>query len=229
MALNTSAAAAAVCAGASTVEGIDVSSFDGTIDWTAVAASKGFAFARMSDGTGFVDPTFSENYLGIRAAGMARGAYQLFEPAQDPVAQAELLLQNISVPLQPGDLPPALDVEITGGQSAATIATNVQTWATTVQNAIGKPPIIFASAVFWNNDVQSSALANNPLWVVQWNVSCPTLPSAWSSWLFWMHADDGSVDGVSGQVDLDTFNGSALQLQALIENDRLFANGFELP
>ena len=221
------AEATTVCSGVSTLEGIDVSSYEGVVDWQAVAASKVFAFARVSDGTGFVDPNFSGNYLGIRAAGMARGVYQTFEPAQDPIAQANLLLQKIQVPLEQGDLPPALDVEITGGLAPGVIAANIQTWTTAVANATGKPPIIFVGRYFWDNDVQSSAFASNPLWVVQWTGSCPDLPAAWSTWLFWQHSYTGTVDGVSGQVDLDTFNGSEQQLKTLITNDRLFADRFE--
>ena len=217
---------AGTCSGPSTLEGIDVSHYDGDVDWEAVAATKSFAFARVSDGTS-VDPTFAQNYAGIRAAGMVRSGYQTFEPAEDPVAQANLVLQEISVPLQPGDLPPALDVEITGGQSPATLASNIQTWITTIQNAIGKPPIIYVSAAFWNTDVQSMNFSDIPLWVGNWNVSCPTLPTGWTSWLFWQHSDSGSVAGVSDMVDLDTFNGSAQDLAALVQNDRVFSDGFE--
>lgn len=227
LALPCADAAAGVCAGASTLEGIDVSSYEGVVDWPSVAATKSFAIARVSSGLDLLDPTFAQNYTGIRAAGMVRGAYQTFRPDEDPVAQANLLLQKISVPLLPGDLPPALDVEITDGQSPATIAANIQTWSSTVQNATGKPPLIFVGSSFWNADVQSSALASNPLWIVQWNVSCPTLPTPWTAWLFWMHSDAGAVAGITGDVDLDTFNGSEQDLLDLVDNDRLFANGFE--
>lgn len=219
--------ATVVCAGLSTLEGIDVSSYEGEVDWQAVAASKAFAFARVSDGTGYLDPYFSRNYLRIRAAGMARGAYQLFEPAQDPVAQAELLLQKIPVPLEQGDMPPALDVEITAGLAPEVIAANIQAWAAAVQDATGKAPIIFVGRYFWDDYVQASAPAGSPLWVVQWTGDCPNLPTAWSDWLLWQHSYTGAVDGVTGDVDLDTFNGSAQQLQALVENDRLFVDGFD--
>lgn len=227
IALSLRADATTVCSGAATLEGIDVSAYDGAIDWTLVAATKAFAFARVSDGTGAVDPTFAGNYAGIRAAGMARGAYQTFEPAQDAVAQAQLLLQQIPVPQEHGDLPPALDVELTGGQTPAAIASAVQAWVTTVQAATGKAPLIFTGRFFWDDDVQSTALSGYPLWTMQWSGSCPTLPAAWNGWLIWQHSDSGIVSGVSGAVDLDTFNGSAQQLQALTQEDRVFLDGFE--
>jgi lysozyme len=68
--------------------------FDGTINWTQVQGSgKAFAFARVSDGTD-VDSSFDTNYAAIKAAGLIRGAYQFLEPAQDPVAQTNLLLSG---------------------------------------------------------------------------------------------------------------------------------------
>ncbi|MCG5077428.1 GH25 family lysozyme [Paraburkholderia tagetis] len=201
----------AVCPGSTTLQGVDVSSFQGTIDWNAVAKSGiQFAYARVGDGT-TPDTMFDVNYAGIKAAGLARGAYQFLEPSQDPAAQAALILQKVG----PGDLPPALVVEVTSGQSAATIAATIQAWVTTVQNATGRPPIIYTAASFWNSAVGSSAFGGDPLWVANLGVNCPTLPIGWSNWTFWQYADNGLVSGISGGVDLDKFNGSLADLNNL--------------
>src|SRR5437762_13109271 len=73
-----------VCVGSATVEGLDVSVYEGTIDWTAVAASgKGFVISRIGDGLG-EDPTFDGNYAAIRAHGMIRGSYPFFRAGRDP-------------------------------------------------------------------------------------------------------------------------------------------------
>src|SRR5579871_5288706 len=73
----------------SMVEGIDVSYYDGNVSWSSVRASgRQFAIARVSDGTGFMDPKFAANWSGIKAAGMVRGVYQFFRPEDDAVAQA---------------------------------------------------------------------------------------------------------------------------------------------
>lgn len=223
-----SCATAAICAGTSTLQGVDVSSFNGTVDWSAVASSgKTFAYARVSDGTTFIDPTFDQNYAGIKTAAMARGAYQTFEPAQDPIAQATLLLEKLALPLQTGDLPPALDLEVTGGQSASTIAAGIQTWLTTVRSSTGRMPVIFTSRYFWDDSVQATTFGDYPLWVIQWGVTCPTLPIGWSEWKFWMYSYTGSVSGISGQADLDEFNGSQQDLNAIATNDFIFVSGFE--
>ena len=87
---------ATVCPGSNKVYGIDVSYYQGTINWASVkAAGKQFAIIRVSDGTGFLDPKFASNWRNAKAAGIAVGAYQFFRPNQDATAQAELgLLAN---------------------------------------------------------------------------------------------------------------------------------------
>jgi GH25 family lysozyme M1 (1,4-beta-N-acetylmuramidase) len=209
------ALAAVVCPSGSVLEGVDVSEFDGSIDWTQVAASgRAFAFARLGDGSAFVDPTFDTNYAAIKAAGLIRGAYQFFEPAQDPVAQANFLLSKIGA-LRQGDLPPVLDVEATGGQSPATIVANIQTWISTVQQATGVTPMIYTAAGFWDGSVGSSAFMADPLFVANFGATCPDLPTGWMSWQFWQYSDTGSVPGIADSVDLDRFNGSMSDLVLL--------------
>src|SRR5262245_36875474 len=108
---GTTEQAATVCAPGATVDGIDVSYYQGTIDWGAVKADGiDFAFIRTTDGTGFEDPRYDENRAGARAAGVLRGTYQFFRPTDDPIAQADLLLARLGD--DPDDLPPVLDVEV---------------------------------------------------------------------------------------------------------------------
>jgi lysozyme len=206
---------AAVCPAGSTVQGVDVSQYQGTVNWSSVKSSGVvFAYARVSDGQ-YLDTQFNTNYAAMKTAGLFRGAYQFFEPAEDPTAQANIMINAIGY-LQPGDLPPQLDVEVTGGQSAATIIAHIQTWVNAVQSGTGRVPIIYTAASFWNGSAgASSAFSTNPLWVANWNVTCPTLPTAWSNWLIWQYSDSGSVSGISGPVDLDEFNGSLADLDIM--------------
>src|SRR5437016_1378083 len=78
----------AVCPTGAQAYGIDVSYYDGTIDWAAVyGAGKRFAIIRVSDGTGFIDPQFARNWANARGAGFIRAPYQFFRAGQDPTAQ----------------------------------------------------------------------------------------------------------------------------------------------
>lgn len=202
-----------VCPAGATVKGIDVSYYQGTIDWNAVHNDGyDFAITRVSDGTGFNDPKFDQNWAGIKAAGMIRGAYQFFRPAQDPVAQANLVVSRVGA-LGPGDLPVTCDVEVADGVGAAAYEANIKTWVDIVQAGTGKPPMIYTGKYFWNGNVNSTAQSNLPLWIAVWGATCPDLPNAWSDWAFWQYSATGSVAGIAGDVDLDKFNGSLAQLQ----------------
>lgn len=205
--------AATVCASGSVVQGVDVSVYQGTINWSDVkAAGIDFAIARISDGTD-LDSDFSTNWSGMQAAGIVRGAYQYFEPGEDPTDQANIVISAVGK-LGSGDLPVTADMETTGSQSAATIAANLQTWAAAVQTGTGKAPMIYTAEGYWNGDVNSTAFGSNPLWVANWGVSCPDLPNGWTAWEFWQDSDSGTVNGISGAVDLDEFNGTLAQLQS---------------
>src|SRR5687768_1787101 len=97
----TEARAETVCADGETVDGIDVSYWQGAIDWPAVAADGiEFAFIRASHGLGTVDTRYQENWAGARAAGIMRGTYQYFSPGEDVIAQADLMLEMMG-PLEP--------------------------------------------------------------------------------------------------------------------------------
>ena len=203
------------CASGSTTRGVDVSEFQGSVDWHAAhAAGIRFGIARVSDGTGHHDTQFAHNWSHMKSAGVVRGAYQFFRPGEDPKAQARLLLQKVKDAggFADDDLPPTLDVEVTDGVSHATIGSRVRAWVDYVADAIGRKPMVYTAPGFWDGIGAPSGLSTAPLWVANWEVSCPDVPSHWSKWTFWQTADNGHVSGISGAVDLDRFNGSASAL-----------------
>lgn len=206
-----------VCPEGDTVFGIDVSYYQGTIDWDAVAADGvEFAFVRVSDGLGYPDSQFDANWQGAADAGILRGVYQFFRSDEDPVEQANYLLTQMGT-LGDGDLPPVIDVESTDGQSASTIASNVQAWIDTVETATGRMPIIYTGSYFWQDNVGSDAFSSYPLWTAHYGVSCPNIATQWDDWTFWQYSSSGSVAGISGNVDTNWFNGSLTDLLALAE------------
>ena len=205
---------ATVCPGSNKVYGIDVSYYQGVINWSSVkAAGKQFAIIRVSDGTGFLDPKFVVNWKNAKAAGLAVGAYQFFRPNQDATAQADLFVNQLNaVGFGANDLPPVIDVEVTGGVSGGTVAARVNTWLNRVKSRTGRLPALYTSPGFW------SGIGNptpNPLpyiWDAHWGVSCPSLPPAWPRLRFWQYSSKGSVPGISGDVDLDIYNGTLTEL-----------------
>jgi lysozyme len=115
----------------------------------------------------------------IKSVGLVRGAYQYFEPGQDALAQADMVVQKVGL-LGPGDLPVQLDMEATGGQSSATIVSKAKAWSDRVTAGTGKRPMVYTARYFWNDNVGSTDFASYPLWVANYGVSCPNTPDAWS-------------------------------------------------
>ena len=205
-----------VCASGSTLRGIDVSYYQGSVDWAKVKSSgRAFAFARVSDGTSHIDSKFSSNWPKMKSAGLTRGAYQFFRPARDPSAQAQVFLDKLAAAggLRAGDLPPVLDLETSDGVASSTVVARAKTWLNKVQSATGIKPIIYTGRQMEN--VLGTSFSLYYLWVANYGVSCPGLPRGWTSWKFWQSSQTGSVSGVSGPVDLDTFNGSSSALAAI--------------
>lgn len=210
-----------MCGDGPVVNGMDVSYYDTSIDWsTAKAAGIDFAFIRVTDGTQYRDPKFADYWAGARAAGVIRGGYQFFRPAEDPIEQADLMLSLMGA-LQPGDLPPVLDVEVSGSLSPTQVAANVHAWVDHVTTAIGRAPIVYAGLYSWADLTGSADLTSSPLWVAQYTTAaCPNIPSPWTKWLFWQHSNTGAVDGVvSSELDLNVFNGTLDQLKAFAGAD----------
>ena len=196
-----------VCADGPTVDGIDVSKWQGSIDWRAVASDGvEFAFIRVSDGLQYNDEYFDANWSGARANGIIRGAYQFFRPGQDAVAQADFLLSRMG-PLEPGDLPPVIDVEATDGQSPAVMVEKIRQWLDRVESVLGVQPIIYSGKYFWQDNVRSEAFNHYPLWIPLYGPVCPNLPDQWTEWVFFQTSSSGRVSGVSGNVDTNLFNG----------------------
>jgi len=209
-------------AGATMLEGIDVSHWQGTINWTKVAAAgKKFAIIKatdgqvQSDGKLYIDPMYATNHAQAKAAGLWTGAYHYARPstnAGDAIAEADHFASVMN--LGAGDLIPALDLEDTGGMSISALQTWVTRFLDEVTLKIGVRPMIYTSPSFWKNkmgDTRKLADAGyTVLWIAHWNVAAPTVPAEnWGGhgWTFWQYTSDGSVSGITGRVDLDRFNG----------------------
>jgi lysozyme len=207
------------CPSATTVKGVDVSHYDGAIDWPTVhAAAISFAFVKATESTDYTDPQFAGNWAAMKSAGVVRGAYHFFHPDVDPSAQMTFFLHTIESAggLVAGDLPPAIDFEVTNGVADATIAANLKTAILALQTATGMTPIVYTSPSFANGILPAGFGSTSTLWVANWQVSCPSLPAAWTGWKFWQSSDSGKVPGISSAaVDLDEFDGTLDELQML--------------
>jgi lysozyme len=189
--------------------GIDVSHYQGRIDWHAVSGDGiGFAYMKATEGATFVDRAFARNWSGAGEAGIVRGAYHRFRAGQDAVAQANHFLAV--VPLRDGDLPPVLDVESTDGVSDARLVRGVRAWLAEVERRTGKRPIVYTKPGFRRAHL-GNALDDYPLWIAEYGVDSPSV----ARWHIWQHSEHGRVAGIDRAVDLDRFNGSHAELRRL--------------
>ena len=206
------------------LDGIDLHDAQGAVEWHRVAdAGNRFAFVRAAYGDR-ADKMVAQNYAGAKAAGLATGLYHFYRATRTPEAQANLMVSIIqNLHAGPGDLPPVLDVEDNPNydgdwdtkNNAAYIA-GLQTWIAAVSAAVKGTPIIYTRASFWNLIGKPSGFANCPLWVAHYtNASSPNLPSGWADYALWQYSEAGHVDGVSGQCDVNRFNGGAADLEAM--------------
>ncbi|MBX7097015.1 MAG: carboxypeptidase regulatory-like domain-containing protein [Myxococcaceae bacterium] len=205
----------ALCASGATLNGIDVSYWQQSINWASVkGAGKVYAITRAGHGTA-TDTYFARNWSGMKANGIIRGAYHYLVPNQSISTQANMMIQAMAT-LGPDDLPPMLDVEEVDGVSPAGMAAAVGQWLSAVKAATGRTPMIYTGSYFWNDYVKSSAFTSSALVLPNYSSSCPTPPTAWNKWTIHQHSSTGSVAGISGNVDLDRFNGDLPALKAFI-------------
>jgi lysozyme len=193
-------AAEPVCPPDDVLDGVDVSRWQGDIDWARVPVD--FAIARVSDGDRVPDAQFDRNWAGMADQGLVRGAYQLFRASQDPDAQADRMLAAIA-DLGDDDLPPVLDLELDDGVGRDEVVAGARRWLDRVEAGSGRTPMIYTSPSFWARLPDTDGFERYPLWIAHWRVECPTVPAPWTSWAIWQTTDDGRVDGIAGPVDLD--------------------------
>lgn len=206
------------CATGPTTRGIDVSAWQGAIDWNRVAASGvRFSFIRVSDGTHSIDSRFTHNWSAARDAGVLRGAYQFFRAGQDVSAQANIMINALRS--DPGELAPVIDVEADSiqGRSASQVNAAVRQWIDMVGAATGTTPIIYTGAYVTGSSAASYAA--NPLWIAGYfsdysDAHCPRITDNWTHWTFWQYSDRGHIPGISGNVDMDVFDGTLAELRA---------------
>lgn len=199
------------------IHGIDVSKYQGDIDWNAVKASGvKFAWIKATEGGDVVDEKFTQNWEMAKAAGVPRGAYHFTYWCRPAEEQAAWFIAN--VPNDPSALPPVLDVEwnaasktcprhVSREEALATIKTILDA----MQSAYGKRPILYTSIDFYH-DVLEGELTDYSMWVRSVK-DYPAVKYGTLRWNFWQHTAEGQVPGINGYVDRNAFYGSASDWQ----------------
>ncbi|HYO40421.1 MAG TPA: GH25 family lysozyme [Nocardioidaceae bacterium] len=216
----TTAVSALAASALAYADGIDISHWQGTVNWTKVRSDDvTFAFLKATEGTTYADPTLATNWAGAERVGIYRAAYHFARPsaaAGSAQRQARFFVSKAGTFDGKGDLPPVLDLEATGGLGPRALRTWVSTWLTTVEELTGRTPIIYFSPYFWIDNLgNTTAFTRYPLWIAHYTTKQPMVPGGWPTWTFWQRTSSGRVDGISGNVDMNRFNGTSAELAAL--------------
>lgn len=210
---------------ATQLPGIDVSHYQGSINWSSVkSAGIKFAYIKATESTTYKDPTFNANYLNAYNAKVIRGAYHFARPnLSSGAAQATYFAGHGGAWSRDNlTLPGMLDLE--GGcygKSASAMQSWILDFYNTYKAKTGRDVVIYTSASWWNSCTGgwSGMSARSPLFAAHWtSAASPTIPKGFPYWTFWQYTDSGSVSGVSGAVDRDRFSGDAGRLLALANN-----------
>jgi len=192
------------------VPGIDVSHYNGVIDWAKVADSGvKFAYIKCTDGPTWEDPRWGFNTVGARRAGIKIGSYHFLRRG----VTGDQLTQFIDKlnTLVPDDLPPCLDVELPGELPVLECAQRIA-------DELKRVPVIYtnrATAIGLPTEVSAY-----PLWLADWGSSGIDGTPPWPVWTFWQYTDKGTVPGISGDIDLDWFNGDDTAFAQFIEESK---------
>ncbi len=199
------------------IHGIDVSRYQQVIGWGQLKKMYvgnvriGFAFIKATEGETLIDPYFKRNWKEAGNQKVTKGVYHFFSPTKDAVKQAKFFIKNVK--LNPGDLPPVLDIETTGNQPANFLRAKAKAWLNEVEAHYGVKPIIYTNTDFYKKYL-GEEFDGYPLWVAHYYEK--RKPRVERSWIFWQHNDRGNVDGIASKVDFNVFNGDSTAFEEFL-------------
>lgn len=202
--------------------GLDVSSFQGNVNWSSVAANGAkFAYTKATEGTYYTNPYFAQQYNGSYNVGIIRGGYHFATPdTTGGATQADYFVNHGGGWSKDGrTLPGMLDMEWNPygaacyGQSQAGMASWIRSFSNEYHARTSRYPVIYTATSWWNQCVGTQAgdlASNNPLMIAFYSTNPGPMPFNWGFQTIWQFADSGVFPG-----DQDRFNGDITRVQAL--------------
>lgn len=201
------------------VHGLDVSKYQPPIDWAAArGAGVSFVFIKATEGGDMLDERFEEHWRGARRAGIPAGAYHFYYHCRPAIEQAEWFIRNVP---RNGTLPPVLDMEWTPFSPTCTIRrppevirAEARVFLERLTRHYGRKPVIYSTVDFFR-DTELWRVGDYPFWLRS-VAGHPQDVYAGRHWAFWQYTSTGLVPGVTGEVDINVFAGSAAQWQTWV-------------
>lgn len=198
--------------------GCDISHYQGEVDWDILYQQNvKFAFIKATEGSGYVDNRFQENWSTVYNSGIKAGAYHFFSFDSPGESQAELFIKTVGK--RSGMLPPVVDVEFYGNHyedrpDAASVRAELNTFLSLIETEYKTKPIIYTTRAAYRYFLKGY-FGDYPLWYR--NVITPPLLDR--DWLFWQYTNREKLQGYSGDekyIDLNVFHGDEDALESLL-------------
>jgi len=204
------------------VRGVDVSHFEGVIQWDQVKkAGTAFAFMKATEGDTYADDTFRTNWLGAAAAKIPRGAYHFYNFCDDGATQAKNFMKALDAVPRDGALPMVVDLEESEDcpkakmPKPAVFIKDLNDFVGLVRAAYGLQPILYVNLGIYDQYLVGAGAAYK-LWIADPSHKAPRMPAG-ESWTFWQYSWHGKVAGIPAETDLDAFGGDAAALSRLAQ------------
>ncbi len=194
------------------IHGIDISKYQGDIDWPTVRRSGvSFAYIKATEGGDHLDEKFKENWAGAARGGVQRGAYHFYYFCSTAAEQAKWFIKN--VPRDSTALPPVLDIEwnlqsktCPGKPTASFIRSEMTQFIKIVTAYYGRRPLIYTTVDFFA-DNQIGRIQGADFWLRS-VADHPSKTYPRQPWTFWQYTGTGNVRGIEGKVDINAFAGT---------------------
>ncbi len=180
-------------------EGIDVSHYQGSIDWDVVAGSENisYAYLKATEGATLVDDTYERNLAAAKRVGLKVGSYHFYRPNTDWKEQ----LKNLTAVVKPSeqDLIPIIDIEHRGSCSDKEFIENLRDFITQVTRIYGKKPLLYTFHNFYNRHL-AGQFKDYKWMIARYRDDKPTLNDG-KDYVIWQYTAKGRIAGIKGNVD----------------------------
>jgi len=184
-------------------DGIDVSKYQGDIDWEAISKNKHikFAYIKATEGATYVDPRFEENIAEARKHGVKVGCYHFLRTSSSIADQFENMKKYVRREEQ--NLVPMIDVESMGKWNQQQLVDSLHEFAVMIYEHYKVAPIIYTYVNFYNRNL-SGKFTNYPLFIARYTETEPEMSDG-TKYVIWQFSERGRIDGIKGNVDLSRF------------------------
>lgn len=201
------------------VTGVDVSHYQGTIDWTKLAEQNlDFAFIKATEGSSHIDECFYDNWQEAGKTGLCIGAYHFFSFDSDGETQAQLYIDTVGNLNE--KMAPVVDVEFYGDKESNPppkdeVVKQLGNMLNALEEYYQVKPVIYTTYKVYNSYIKSE-FDEYPLWIR--NVYYRPFITG-NKWTFWQYTDTAVLDGYKGTekyIDMNVFRGTQEELKEFI-------------